>query len=116
MSPASRDEVDGDPALRLRFLQRKEIYRAVSRRCYVARDVSTEWPIPVFHCVVVSALVRPLMSLLIVDLGCMIGGSGLSLLDPLLEPLPVVVAIRRFRLCSAGKPYRKKPVQQVEPY
>jgi hypothetical protein len=56
------------------------------------------------------------MSLLIVDLGCMIGGSGLSLLDPLLEPLPVVVAIRRFRLCSAGKPYRKKPVQQVEPY
>ena len=56
MSPASRDEVDGDPALRLRFLQRKEICRAVSRRCYVARDVSTEWPIPVFHCVVVSAL------------------------------------------------------------
>jgi hypothetical protein len=55
-SPESRDAVNGDPALRLRFLQRKEICRAASGKCYVAQDVETEWPIPVFRCVVACAL------------------------------------------------------------
>jgi hypothetical protein len=65
-----QDTVDGQIASRLRFLQRKEICRAASRECYVAQNVGTEWPIPVFRC----ALACPLRSSAIAPGGC---GSSL---------------------------------------
>src|SRR5580692_4583456 len=48
--------------------------------------------------------VRPLISLLIVDLGCMIVGSGLSLLDPLIVKWLIDVALpqRSLRLVLLG--------------
>ena len=48
--------------------------------------------------------VRPLISLLIVDLGCMIVGSGLSLLDPLVVKWLIDVALpkRNLRLVLIG--------------
>src|SRR5580698_5195543 len=48
--------------------------------------------------------VRPLISLLIVDLGCMIVGSGLSLLDPLVVKWLIDVALpkRDLRLVLLG--------------
>src|SRR5580692_316341 len=48
--------------------------------------------------------VRPLISLLIVDLGCMIVGSGLSLLDPLIVRWLIDVALpkRDLRLVLLG--------------
>jgi len=58
-SPVLRDTVDGQIASRSRFLQRKEICRTASQECYVAEDVGTEWPIPVFCCVLACPLRSP---------------------------------------------------------
>ena len=70
----SKDKVDGQIALRLRFLQGKKISRVASQECYVAQDVGTEWPIPVFCCV----LACPLRSAAIVpgDCGSSLHDSG----------------------------------------
>jgi hypothetical protein len=56
------------------ILAAKKICRVACRECYVAQDVETEWPIPVFCCL----LARPLRSALIVpgDCGSTLHDSG----------------------------------------
>ena len=56
------------------ILAAKKFCRVACRECYVAQDVGTEWPIPVFCCV----LALPLRSALIVpgDYGSTLYDSG----------------------------------------